>query len=489
MQINESTDKLSIMPKFGMSILIGMAFVLLPFFALCYYSYPSSDDFCYAQKVICEGFWGAQADWYHTWTGRFASNFFCSLQNIHFDTLPRLHGLFSGMILLCLGLTTALAAKTLLNVNKPRFILLISMGVVYAYLTRMPVVYDLYWAPVIIYTMPLVMTIGLLGLLFSKTPFLIKTPLGILLAFLISGFNEVNGFLVIIIPILNLALGRKTDRSTSISVLLFCIIGTIIEVIAPGNYARSAIENSVNGPIFYNAIKGLIAASYTFPRIFIDAVNLPVIILLFAYTIVMIEAKRNALQRLISDRRKIIILGIASLYMIACGLLPLIVYGSPGPSRTQAISMLTFDLLLLLWAPMIGVKLSIDKVIQPVLSQLKKKKSLAAGLMALFAFLLICQNNVIEAYKDIAFGRAAFAKTKYLETFAISKKSHGKDVVLEPWPIVKSPKSLGGFLYTDSTHYVNRYFASIFGLQTIRIKETSESMKAPRLPCPRCSDR
>lgn len=45
----------------------------IPFVLLSFFNHPSRDDFCYANKVLEQGFWNSQINWYNNWTGRYFS--------------------------------------------------------------------------------------------------------------------------------------------------------------------------------------------------------------------------------------------------------------------------------------------------------------------------------------------------------------------------------------------------------------------------------
>ena len=58
---------------------IEVGMIILLFLGLAFFSYPSSDDYCFANRCAENGFWPAQMIWYQGWTGRYTYIFAGSL--------------------------------------------------------------------------------------------------------------------------------------------------------------------------------------------------------------------------------------------------------------------------------------------------------------------------------------------------------------------------------------------------------------------------
>ena len=53
--------------------------------ALSFYTTPQADDFCYANKALTHGVFGAPIDEYLEWGGRYSSTFIMALLVMHWD--------------------------------------------------------------------------------------------------------------------------------------------------------------------------------------------------------------------------------------------------------------------------------------------------------------------------------------------------------------------------------------------------------------------
>lgn len=59
-------------------IIIFSSLLLFPYIFISFYNHPSVDDYFFTYKVHTLGFWGAQYDWFTTWTGRYFSTLILS---------------------------------------------------------------------------------------------------------------------------------------------------------------------------------------------------------------------------------------------------------------------------------------------------------------------------------------------------------------------------------------------------------------------------
>jgi hypothetical protein len=61
---------------------MGILISLVPYFILAFFSYPSTDDFAYATKVLDYGFWAGQIETYNTWSGRYFATLLLSFNPV-----------------------------------------------------------------------------------------------------------------------------------------------------------------------------------------------------------------------------------------------------------------------------------------------------------------------------------------------------------------------------------------------------------------------
>jgi hypothetical protein len=243
----------------GLAVLF-LVLYLLPLSVILWYSLPMMDDFWYAIKTFEHGFWGAQKEWYMSWTGRVGGTFLISLATL---ALERFYGLvmFFNFAFLCGAIYYLLSAC--IHPEKQRKLIVYYAFLLSISVMSLPSIDEglLSLSPAGNYTFPISLTFLFLGLELRKSPF---SMLKLFLLFLMGIFNE---FYTITSIIFTLTLsGYSPTLQKQLppkKIIIYCailLIGLGIMVLSPGIALRKDFpyrpENS--GSI----LKALLYASY-----------------------------------------------------------------------------------------------------------------------------------------------------------------------------------------------------------------------------------
>ncbi|AFY77747.1 hypothetical protein Ple7327_2449 [Pleurocapsa sp. PCC 7327] len=241
---------------------ITLIVIIIPFLLLSYFNHPSTDDFCYANKVLELGFWNAQIFWYLNWSGRYfgtaanslyavivglfgEDNYTTNFWKLYKFVAPFLFGMF-WISLFCFF--KAIAGKISSNLN---IFWATYLGFV-IYLCGMPsTVEGFYWLNgAFYYTLGNILLFFLLALLLSKdrilnsSSFSKKIIYGLgcaLLAAAIAGSSEILAIFLLTIAFIGVLLTSYTKHHSSLIwriVLGVTIISIALSFLSPGTSQR-----------------------------------------------------------------------------------------------------------------------------------------------------------------------------------------------------------------------------------------------------------
>lgn len=229
----------------SMQVLLPGLVLLFPFLMLIHFNRMSVDDFCIKGMVNQSGFFGAQINFYKTWSGRYASTFFTVLFSV--TSFKNSLTLYSILILSVLILSSYLYLR---SVEKTSRLVSFSAAIfiigIFFLLTPNKGQSWFWLAGSATYLLPLVWATFILTIFLkdtiSKTDFYILP----LLVSMISGANEVVAFmlptffaLTFLYSVLNPNINKK-KKYLYIIALIATIISSTILYIAPGNKIRQS---------------------------------------------------------------------------------------------------------------------------------------------------------------------------------------------------------------------------------------------------------
>lgn len=268
-------------------IVLGI-FTLFPFIYISQYNHPSADDFGLAVR---------QADLlqsvvktYNNWSGRYFATIMSKINPLRYDSFRMFK--ISPIILICLF---GIAISSFIHHLFRRYytlkhIFAISFLLIFLFFLQMPSTSEgFFWfSGYITYLVPSILTIFLMVALISTTsiksnfPKLVLTIISSILCIVIIGSNEISLLLVNMIILflnINYKLIGKGYNKVLLFLLLICVISTIIEIIAPGNFIRLAKQE------YGNNLKWALLGSLFLTLTSIIKWSIPVIIISIFYSI------------------------------------------------------------------------------------------------------------------------------------------------------------------------------------------------------------
>ncbi|MCB0385269.1 MAG: hypothetical protein KDD43_07735 [Bdellovibrionales bacterium] len=232
---------------------------LVPYFILAFFSYPSTDDFAYANYVLDHGLWAAQGHVYTSWSGRYLATFLLSLNPVAqkwiwgFPLIPLvlLGGFWASLVYFCRKWTVNFLDRAQsLTVATLLFSLTISF-------MQIPV-QAFYWlAGSVTYTFPLILTTLAAGLMvdlfrhgdLTKRQWLFVVLVGPI----VVGCNEtimlqwMTG--ILIFQLFFFLQHRRLSRHLILGTLLSAV-GSAVVFLAPGNSVRTSHFEDAHRPFY-----------------------------------------------------------------------------------------------------------------------------------------------------------------------------------------------------------------------------------------------
>lgn len=252
----------------GLLILSGI-YVLLPFFYITRYDYPSADDYGFAIWFPQHGLLYMAKQQYLGWGGRYLLPFIYRLNPIVAHSLAGYRLFAAGIILLFAAVTVLTVRSLFKEYLSRRQTLGLSALFITLYFARTPGTAEaFYWySSYSIYQLPNILFLLLLAALAEMrrqaTPAPALLAWSALLCILIIGCNEVSLIMTcLFIGYLTLARYIKDRKLTRELILLctVCAIFAVIEIAAPGNYARMSLDRRTFGSVIWT-IAGSLATT------------------------------------------------------------------------------------------------------------------------------------------------------------------------------------------------------------------------------------
>ncbi|MVN76219.1 hypothetical protein GO988_07770 [Hymenobacter sp. HMF4947] len=237
--------------------LLKLVFSLLvfPFIGLSYYNQPYSDDFVLASLVRKQGFWGANREFFLTWSGRFFTNAcYTGLNPLNYGWLPGMALPVLVGLLLKVGIVTwalhSLAAKTLPASTAGW----LAGGLVLLHTVLVPDLYSAvyYFTDLVVYQLPalLLVLVPVAVARAHRAPTAGGKRLALAAAgagtVAVAGSNELTIALLgwLLLAGFGLSCYQKKGSSARIWLVLgvVLLLGASFALRAPGNFSRLGVE-------------------------------------------------------------------------------------------------------------------------------------------------------------------------------------------------------------------------------------------------------
>jgi hypothetical protein len=453
--------------------LLFLTLVLVaPFFVLAFYNNPSIDDFSFVYLVKKMGFWGAQYNWYTTWTGRYSSMFILSVHPLWFKSLVLYKFISLGIIFF-----TIHAFYRLINLffNTSSLILntVIALAFSFTFFSGMPsLVQGIYWEPgSVTYQLAnillLHLSVNLIRLIIStsKKRSSLWLVINSFLIIIICGLNETSMLLtVVLLPFLMFVDFFLVKR---INILLIkfeilAIICSLIVFLAPGNKGREdsfVFENSKD--LFFTISSSFVSAwEYIISWIATPQIIITSILAIFLF-LSLIEKKGEVINK-IKWYYSVIALVLGYVF-VAISLSPgFWALGAPAPSRTINVSYWLFS------CSWIAFLFFLFQLISPILIKLKKEINYV--LIFGFTLLLIFAKNdtYSTATNDVFSGSAAIYNLQFKERDSLMRTCENEVCSIPSFSVFPS-SIFNQELSADDSDWWNHVYGLYYGKKAVHL--------------------
>ncbi|TVQ06346.1 MAG: hypothetical protein EA361_19870 [Bacteroidetes bacterium] len=466
--------------------------LLLPFFLLAFFVWPSSDD--YAMAVMYEGsesfsevvksLYGKWGGRYSTWVGALPGAF-----------LVKHLWLYRFMVLATLVLLV-LSVRWFWGVVVPQnrgkgLSALVAGAFLLLWFQVMPGTADsLYWySGMVVYTWPLVLFFFLAGgLLKERKPWWLKVLL-ILSAFAMVGFNEMAAIIALLtVAVFALMGNKKGDVPLKISLLVAVTAGLLLLLLSPGNAQRMALF--ANNSNLWDALRISLVSLVKLNGIHIQSISLWLLVLLvfpwldqLRLPVFSAGSKEDSWLpvwcfHFLRHPVAVIILGQAVLW----GLLfvPAWSMGINPPLRVYNF-LSPLWLLWLLWL-LTSIRSHFANLMDvgwPVFRGTGLKAMvllIALSLMVNFVKIpggeVVFGGNVPRAWHDLAFRAAGYNRAMHQREALIKAALQQGESTLT-LPRLHNPPGTIHFLdiFPDPDHWINRMMAEYYGVERVEMRE------------------
>lgn len=450
------------------TLLYFLAFAILPYCYLSFFSYPIAEDFGFATRFQETNFLELLKSSYLKMNGRYIANIFMYASPVAFNSFFS-YQLFPMALILLLFLANFLFIKSVNITKKNKSSIIYALLLTLIYLHNLPIISEgLYW-----HTASSIYTLGIIfaQTFLAITIYSINNPkqkavkiFSVFLLFLACGFNEVLSLLLVTLLFVSTFIFFKNhlpQKKYLLVLLLFASAFTSIMVLAPGNTYRGGmyvlshnIESTVIFPILQTG-RFFVLWALSIPLVFAS--------ILFYKRISQIKNGGHWIQNNLFINKW---LSLSMLLMVIwlCVFPPYWFTGILGQHRTLNISYFFF---LLVW--FLNIVVWFD-FIKRIAMKLKVKWS-QKQLVILLLLGIFFTGNGYKALIDIFTGDAQKFKGEMLIRFdelEKAQKTQQNELILSP--IKTKPKTLFVTdISKDPAFWTNQGYNDYFRLKSTKI--------------------
>jgi len=226
-------------------ILLAFVILLLPFLALSFFVFPTTDDYCHALGVIDMGYWGYQEHYWKTWSGRYIGTIISATQPLSYGSY--LGYKIAPIILICLYAHAMWVFVKAITFNKlvTWQTALIAFLLTFVLIAELPIVSGyFYWYTGYYYTLADIGTLHLFAYLFRNYSTLKSKHIAIicLSMIILIGTNEYTLVWLVALTGAFFLFGSLANKKIQYSALIMFLIALafgVLSITAPGNAVRA----------------------------------------------------------------------------------------------------------------------------------------------------------------------------------------------------------------------------------------------------------
>jgi len=471
----------SFMLKNGATVVwICLGVLLLLLLRNAFFAHPVADDYCYTVRALSLGSWfEAVIHEYNRWGGRYAATALMSIFALNFDLIEDFWLIPVTLVLFsAFSFYVFFSSLCLIAGEKKDWVVWGAFGFC-IYVAIMPTVSEIFYfmATGVTYTFGYGFLLIILGIVvrlsfapLSKLLYSIYASLLFIMVFLVPGFSEVAGLLLIIaLAFVVLLTFRANDRVKYIYILTLIVsmVGLAIVANAPGNEVRMA--NLGGGGVkwltpFYGIYKAVGVLIITILTMYILTANRYILGLTQKISLELHSHLGYA------AKKRGVLFGLFVLLLYSAVYMPSYwAAGSSAEGRTKAI---LYILPFILWIPTISILRSFVKAKNTAMGWILHKKPYMEKISILALFVLLLTTNIKDVVLDTVW-RGSIYDSQLMDRYneiEKAQKSGLQDLTVDK--LYQMPKSLYfGDILSDPSHWRNQCYKKYFNLHSIKVSK------------------
>lgn len=243
-------------------LILAFVILLLPFIALSFFTFPTTDDYCHTLAVNDQGYWGYQRDYWKTWSGRYIGTMISATQPLTYNSYLG-YKIAPVIVILLYAHAFLTFAKALTAGKLPAWqTTLLAFLLIFVLIAEIPMVSGyFYWYTGYYYTLADIGTLYLFAYLFRNYPNLAGKQIGILSfgMILLIGMNEYTLVWLVVLSGALFFFNSMITKRIQFKLLIMSVVALVcgvLSVTAPGNAAR-AESGLYPTPLKYNLLFSL----------------------------------------------------------------------------------------------------------------------------------------------------------------------------------------------------------------------------------------
>lgn len=482
---------------------VGILLLLLPFFILSFFSWPSADDLSISFMVIKAGFWKYQVMMYESWTGRYTANFLEALNPLcwpwhagyKFLPLVMLLGLFFSLY----TLFRSIARETYTRKES----ILATLVLFALILNLFPGISEgIYWMTgAVEYLLASIFSMFCVALLIRKEN-MHKRSIGHVLHFiipalllvLIAGLNEISLLLMLELLSIWIVCKYKLKKVWDVSILgsLMILVGAgIFEISAPGNYTRMAVMSDS-----FQTFTALKIASFSLLKIFGQCLQSPSFLLLSLLFFPLASRKPNegSILDQISRLPLGLVLCVSILILFSMYLPQALAMGINPPLRVHGLV-----LIVMMWLWIINLYIGAQRISRKIGRTFSMPSWANAFLIAVILITTVAdfskepsgpyhyRGNIARAWSDLSFRAIPYNTQQQQRLQQLRQNENNLSDTLRFKPLHNIPQTIHFIDLTEQPqHWINISYSQYYKTGPVALAEPSPSLPSayPQNPRP-----
>ncbi len=468
----------------------ALLLLILPFFILSFFTWPSADDLSISFMAIKAGFWNYQALMYNDWTGRYTANFLEALNPLCWNQAWG-YRLIPLLLLVALFFSVHAMLSAFARENYSRKEITIGSLILFALILNLfPGISEgIYWMTgAVEYLLASILSMFTIAILIklqhaqlARSARILRFIMIAVFLIMIAGLNEISSLLMLGLLIIWLVWTYSVKRKWDFKLtgLILILTGAIIaEMSAPGNFARMSVMSE---PMNAGIAAGIVVSSFAkIIGICLQSASFLLLSILFI-PFAARKPKEGSIAEIIASLSLIKVLLLSALIILCMYVPQALAMGINPPLRVHGLT-----LIVIIWLWFLILYIAIQSIQRKLIHPISIPSFVNAILVVAIVILTLTdfskepsgpyhyRSNIIRAWSDLGFRATPYEQQMQERLIRLQQKPVIAEDTIVFEPLRKIPTTIHFVDLTDQPSYwINVSYSEYYHCGAVQLKSNS----------------